>query len=72
MRFELYLDEDVPVAFAQALLNRGVNARTTQGAGNVGKSDAEQLQFAVDEGRALLIHNKKDLILLHNEYLAKR
>lgn len=30
MKIKLYLDEDVPLAFAQALINRGVNVFTTQ------------------------------------------
>lgn len=68
MRFRLYVDEDAPLAFAVALLNRGVNVLTTQEAGNVGKSDVEQLVFAIKEERAFFTHNKKDFVLLHKEY----
>ncbi|GBD99729.1 hypothetical protein BMS3Abin07_01770 [bacterium BMS3Abin07] len=66
MRIKVYLDEDVPSAFANALLNRGVDVVTTQQAGNDGRSDAEQLIFAAQEGRVIFTHNKRDFILLHN------
>jgi len=69
MRIRLYLDEDVPLSFAEALINRGVDAITTQQAGNYKKSDPEQLVYAVKEGRTIFTHNKKDFMLLHNECL---
>ncbi|GJQ48171.1 DUF5615 family PIN-like protein [uncultured Candidatus Kuenenia sp.] len=69
MKIKLYLDEDVPLAFAQALINRGVNAVTTQQVRNDGKSDEEQLAYATKEGRAIFTHNKGDFAILHNEYL---
>lgn len=69
MRIKLYLDEDVPFAFAQALLNRGVDVITTQEVRNDSKSDTEQLDYATREQRVIFTHNKKDFILLHNEYL---
>lgn len=69
MRMRVYIDEDVPFSFAQALLNRSVDVVTTQQAGNYGRSDAEQLQYAAKEGRAIFTHNKRDFRLLHNKYL---
>ncbi len=69
MRIKLYLDEDVPLAFAQALLNRGVNVITTQQVRNDGKSDKEQLIYSTKVGRTIFTHNKRDFLLLHNEYL---
>lgn len=69
MRIKLYLDEDVPFAFAQALLNRGVDVITTQEVRNDSLSDAEQLDYAAKEKRTIFTHNKKDFIVLHNEYL---
>ncbi len=69
MRIKAYVDEDIPVSFAQALLNRGVDVVTTGGTGNKGFSDAEQLAFAAGSNRSIVTHNKKDFILLHNEYL---
>jgi len=69
MRLKAYVDEDIPVSFAQALLNRGVDVVTTGGAGNKGFSDAEQLAFAAVTGASLVTHNRKDFILLHHDYL---
>jgi len=72
MRIRLYLDEDVPYAFAQALLNRGIDVVTTQQVKNDSLSDAEQLNYADKEKRTIFAHNKKDFILLHNEYLQNK
>jgi predicted nuclease of predicted toxin-antitoxin system len=69
MRIKVYIDEDVPFSFAQALLNRGVDVVTTHQAGNDGKSDVEQLLYAASEGRVIFTHNKRDFRLLDNEYL---
>ncbi|MBW7897494.1 hypothetical protein B188_23170 [Candidatus Brocadiaceae bacterium B188] len=71
MKIKLYLDEDVPLAFAQALINRGVNVFTTQTVKNDGKSDEEQLNYATKEGRTIFTHNKRDFMILHNECLGK-
>ena len=69
MRIRVYLDEDIPFSFAQALLNRGVDTVQTQLVGNIGKSDNEQLEYSAAQGRTILTHNKKHFILLHNEFL---
>lgn len=68
MRIRFYLDEDVPSSFAQALSNRGVDTETTQSAGNTGCSDRQQLLFASKERRVILTHNKRDFIILHNNF----
>jgi len=64
MKINLYLDEDVPLAFAQALMNRGVNVVTTQQVGNKGKAEEEQLIYATKEKRSIFTHNKRDFMLL--------
>ena len=69
MRVKLYLDEDVPLSFGEALRTRGVDALSTQKAGNKGCTDLEQLLFAVKHGRVIITHNKKDFMLLHKHYL---
>ncbi|MCL4456619.1 MAG: DUF5615 family PIN-like protein [Nitrospirae bacterium] len=69
MRLKVYIDEDVSFSFAQALLNRGVDAVTTHQRGDDGKSDAEQFRYAAEEGRLIFTHNKRDFRILHNEYL---
>lgn len=60
MRIRLYLDEDVPLSFASALMNRGVDVVTTQSAGNQGLSDKKQLIFSAHEKRTIFTHNKRD------------
>ena len=54
MRIRLYLDEDVDLSLAKALRQKGVDVLTTQEAGKRRLSDAEQLEFAVNAGRAIL------------------
>ncbi len=49
----LYLDEHVPVALSSALAAHGVDCLTTQEAGNLGRSDEDQLAFAIQNGRPL-------------------
>ena len=69
MRIKLYLDEDVPYAFAQALSNRGVDVITTQQVGNDSLSDEEQLDYASKVSRTIFTHNKKDFLILNNRKL---
>ncbi len=70
MKIKVYLDEDVPLGFAQALSNRGVDVLTTQQVENGGNSDPEQLVYTTEGGRTIFTHNKKDFILLNNDYLS--
>ena len=71
MRIKVYMDEDVPFSFSQALLLRSVDVVTTQQVENKGLSDKEQLVYSIKTGRCIFTHNKRDFILLHNEYLRK-
>lgn len=65
---ELYDDEDVSVLIADLIRARGFSVLTTLEAGNLGKSDAEQLEFAVSQERVLLTHNRMDFEKLALEY----
>lgn len=67
---ELYLDEDVSVLVADLLRGRGYSAQTTREAGQLGKSDNAQLDYAVQHGRALLTHNRADFEAFAGEYAA--
>jgi len=69
MKIKLLLDEDVQLALAHALRQRGYDVHHTQELNRKGLSDAEQLHFSVKEGRCLFSYNVKDFVLLHNEYL---
>lgn len=64
---ELYTDEDVGALIAKLIRARGFSVLTTLEAENLGKSDAEQLAFAVSQEKVLLTHNRVDF-----EKLAKR
>jgi hypothetical protein len=66
---ELYLDEDVSVLVKKLVEARGFGAVTTQEAGQLGHSDAEQLAFAVRQQKTLLTHNRVDFEQLFRHYL---
>ena len=68
MPVRLYLDEDVDPLLAQVLRTRGINCLSTQEANNRGKSDIEQLAFAVSHERAFLTFNIKDFARLSQDY----
>ena len=57
---ELYLDEDVSALVADLIRARGFVALTTPEAGQIGVSDAAQLEYAVSQRKALLTHNRAD------------
>ena len=61
---ELYLDEDVDVLLVNLLRARGFHITTTQEAGNIGKTDAEQLEYAALHDYVLLTHNRADFEIL--------
>ncbi len=56
------------VLIAELVKARGFTVLTTVEAGNLGKSDAEQIEFAVSEKRVLLTHNRVDFENLAKEY----
>jgi predicted nuclease of predicted toxin-antitoxin system len=66
----LYLDEDVSVLIAKLLRARAYIALTTQEAGQIGKSDAEQLSFATSRQLAILSHNRADFEILAKEFIS--
>jgi hypothetical protein len=43
----VYLDEDVDVLVASLLHSRGFEATTAKQAGQLGKTDVEQLEYAI-------------------------
>lgn len=64
----VYLDEDVDVLVANLLRYRGFNATTAQQAGQLGRTDAEQLEYATSQRAAILTHNRTDFENLAREY----
>ena len=66
----LYLDEDVRVLLAEVLRNRGYTVSHVLEVGRNGKSDSEQLAFAIKHKMAILTHNIKDYVVLSKSYAA--
>jgi predicted nuclease of predicted toxin-antitoxin system len=64
----LYLDEDVRVLLAEVLRNRGYDVTHTLEVGRTGKSDEEQLAYAVRRKMAILTHNVRDFVVLSRQY----
>ena len=54
MKIRLYLDEDVDVALASALRQRGIDVLTTQETGKRQQTDEAKLEYAVQAGRVFL------------------
>jgi predicted nuclease of predicted toxin-antitoxin system len=67
-KIRLLLDEDVRPLLAEILRQRGYDAVHVLELGRTGESDAEQLEFAVDHGQAILTHNIRDFTLLDRQY----
>lgn len=66
---ELYLDEDVDVLVAELLRSRGFVVITTLEEKNRGATDAYQLIHAVQNGKALVTHNRVHFERLTREYV---
>ena len=64
----LLLDEDVRVILAEILRQRGYDTVHVLEVGRAGRSDADQLEYALKEGRAILTHNIRDYVLLDQDY----
>lgn len=56
----VYLDGDVDVLLATLLTVHGIDCLTTVAAGNLGRTDEEQLLFAHHESRVIITHNRDD------------
>ena len=67
---ELYLDEYVDVLVADLVRARGFKATTTQEAGQIQNSDAEQLAYAVKQKASVLTHNRVHFEAHAREYFA--
>lgn len=64
----LYLDEDVHVLVADLLQARGFDVITARDAGQLQVTDAEQLAYAITQGRTLVTHNRTDFEELVQSY----
>jgi predicted nuclease of predicted toxin-antitoxin system len=68
---ELYLDEDVDVLVASLLLAHGFSALTAIQAGQLHRTDREQLEYAISQRKVLLTHNRADFEILALSYFAR-
>ena len=68
MKIELFLDEDVHSGLAHALRKRGYDAIHAQELDRKGRSDSDQLLFAIQQERCLFTFNVKDFVILHNQH----
>ena len=66
-----YTDEDVSALVATLLRARGLDVTTVPEQGVLGKTDAEQLEFAAAMNRCLITHNRVDFERLHLQYIEK-
>jgi hypothetical protein len=67
---EFYLDEDVSTLVADLIRARGFVVTTTQEAGQHGRSDEQQLNYAVSRRATLVTHNRADFEVLARRYFA--
>jgi predicted nuclease of predicted toxin-antitoxin system len=67
-KIALLLDEDVRPMLGEILRQRGYEAIHVLEAGRAGKSDAEQLAYAVSQQRTILTHNIRHFRLLNQRY----
>ena len=69
MKVRLFMDEDVHLGLAHALRKRGYDVVHAQELDRKGRSDSEQLLFAIQQERCLFSFNIKDFVILHNQYV---
>ena len=68
-RIPFFTDEDVYGSVATKLRENGFDAGSTPEASRLGESDASQLEWAAQEGRAFLTFNVGHFARLHHEWL---
>jgi Uncharacterized protein conserved in bacteria len=62
------LDEDVRPILGEILRHRGYDVVHVLELERTGKTDAEQLEYAISQQRAILTHNIRDFIILDRQY----
>ncbi len=65
----LYTDEDRSTLVATLLRSRGLDVTTVPEQSALGKTDSEQLEFAISMERCFLTHNRVDFERLHLQYV---
>ena len=70
MFISIYLDEDVDLLIAELVAARGFTATTARDEGQLRRSDAEQLDYAVARRLCMVTHNRRHFKELHDQYMA--
>ena len=65
----LYFDEDVSVGIVENLRTRGFDVISVRDADALGRSDDEQMLYAVSQKRAIVTHNRVDFEKQHIKFL---
>ncbi|MBI5411337.1 MAG: DUF5615 family PIN-like protein [Nitrospirae bacterium] len=65
---KLYLDEHLSPLLARMLRARGIDCQTAVEAGNLGRSDEEQLTYATSQGRVLVTFDRADFLALATQW----
>ncbi len=68
---KLYLDEDVHGLLAALLRAKNIPVETTQQSKMLGKSDIEQLEYAIKTNAVLVTHNRVDFENLFKSNIEK-
>ncbi len=68
MKIQLFLDEDAHSGLAHALRKRGYDVIHAQELDRKGRSDSDQLLFAIQQKRCLFTFNVKDFVILHKQH----
>ena len=66
---KLYLDEDVNILLAKLLKAKNILNETTQESGMLGKSDLEQMEYAIKSEAALVAHNRVHFEKIYEDYI---
>jgi len=62
----------VSPVIGRILRSHGFDVSCASEAKKLGRTDEEQLKYAVKEGRTFVTHNRCDFLRLHQTYLSKR
>lgn len=65
---KFYFDEHVHPLVALMLRERGIDCRTTREAGNLGRSDEDQLHYAATHQRVLVTFDRRDFLILARQW----
>lgn len=65
----LYFDEDVSLGIVENLRTRGFDVLSARDAGALGRSDDDQMLYAISQRRAVVTHNRADFERQHEKFI---